>query len=223
MLPQVLGENFSLNILTLFWVVFLRYVYNRFLEEKEKNTPFVKELLETRLIEDILREGLWYKKAPSFIQRPLGFRMHPADIRREGGKLVMVFLKALLDTPFVCGREEDMRKFKRYIEGWLKLAGVDRSRYERIENFFRNLLNGDFKKWFEENFDVELIEDNCLWNVNRQRTLIGAASHKSMWITKEIAEELGLEMSDDELFPLIKEKEEKRIEKWISDYKKKKS
>ena len=106
MLPQVLGENFSFNILELFWVVFLRYIYNRFLEEKEKNTPFVKKLLETRLIEDILREGLWYKKAPSFLQRPLGFRMHPANIRKEGGKLVVVFLKALLNTPFVCGKEE---------------------------------------------------------------------------------------------------------------------
>jgi len=228
-LPEILGEDFSYNILTLFFVVFLRYLYNRYIDEKKKNrgkTPFVEEIERMRLIQDILREGLWYKKAPTFASRPLSFQSHPAETRKEGSKILIVFLKALLDSDFVCGKKENINRFRKYLESWLNLSLEDdfeKKRYREIEKFFKKMLTGDFKEWFERNFNVELIQGSCLWfKTDRHKTVLNARCQRALWVTKRIAKKLGVEMSEDDLFPRIRKEEEDRIKKWVEEFSRKK-
>ena len=225
LLPQILGEDFSYNILTLLMTTFYRYLYEKFLKEKDRRTPFVRELLNLKVIQDIMQEGLWYKKAPTFAARPLSFQSHPKDTRKKGPKLFVTFLKALLDTDFVCGREEDIEKFRKYLENWLEFAlkEEEKEHYKEVEEFFKKLFTKDFKKWFEKHFNVELVQGNCLWfKVDRYETILNSTCNRVLWVSKKIAKSLNLRMNEDELFPTLKKIEKERIKEWIEQFEERK-
>ena len=225
LLPQILGEDFSYNLITLLFVTFLRYLYNRYLEEKKKRTSFVKEMEDLKLIQDILREGLWYKKSPTFFARPLSFYSHPSDGRKKGPKIAITFVKALLDTDFMCGREENIAMFREYPRNWLELAldEADKEHYENVEKFFKEILSGDFKKWFEKHFNIELVQGSCLWfKGSRHQTILNARCTTALWITKRIANHLKIKMNEDELFPRISKEEKERIKEWVEEFNKRK-
>jgi len=227
-LPQILGEDFSYNILVLLFNLFVRYLYERYLKEEKqgKRSNFLKRMRELGIIHVILREGLWYKRVPPFAQRALSFYTNPRDSRTDSPRLLMLFLKVLLDSDFVCGKEEDIGKMRNYIDKWLELSYEKKpyiERYQEIEKFFRDVLTKDFKRWFEKNFKVTVAQGECLWlKMKRQDTLLNARTSRTNWVTDEVAEKLGLRMSEDKLFPTIREKHKKEIKKWEREFRKRK-
>ncbi|MEO2068909.1 MAG: hypothetical protein ABGX27_05300 [Desulfurobacteriaceae bacterium] len=213
-IPRILGETFSYVLAVQLVNVFLRYLLDRYLKEKEKKTKFVEKMEELGIIHLLLREPVWERKDGSLIQRTMSYEFLPYRLRKEGIKFVVLALRALLETPLFLG-EKNLELFKEYLDKWLKKSAFfgGEKLLKETKDFLVEIAKNDFSKWFKEKFKPFVDSQGICWLGNRRKeTILNARATRAKWVTPKIAEVLKLTQTEDELFPNLKEYIEKHYD-----------
>jgi len=232
-LPKILGDNFSYNLLSSVFAVFIRYFLNLILKDEEARKKFESILKTFYIDKDIEQKNIkgWLRRDVSFSQRFISFSEEYRKAKSLNNLFLAYFYYKILHTPIV----EQGKETKKQIEFSKNVLEAQRFKEdEQLKKEMEQLIS-NFIHWLIDNVPVVPYPDReniqSLKVVRRKESILSTLLVRYNWVTRKIAEMFSIDkdQSDEVLFPQLhkflmktnKELIEKIEEKAEKDFEKK--